>query len=225
MTMSKGTYRLWGDSIGRGVVYNEARGRYCLAGERCERILQACGVPLENHARMGATIREGYADFAASETRPGDVAVIEYGGNDCDLDWDEVASRPSAVHEARTPLDEFAEMLRLFAREAQSRGMSAVMVLPPPLHSGRFFRWVSQNLDADAVLGYLGDVEHIGRWHESYVDAIREAARDTGSGLLDLHGPFLQARNFPGLMCQDGMHPNEAGQELMARVALAALRQ
>ncbi len=73
------------------------------------------------------------------------------------------------------------------------------------------------------MLRYLGDVEHIGRWHDGYVEAIREAAAETGSALLDLHTPFVKARNFLSLICEDGIHPSAAGQELIARVVLARL--
>ena len=216
-------FYLWGDSIGKGVIFSRERNRYCLAPERCERRLQEAGVALESHARMGATIGQGYADFAASRTEPGSVAVIEFGGNDCDLDWSEVAKNPEIFHDGRTPLAEFQQMLRLFARDARARGMRPVMVLPPPLPSQRYFRWISRGRDAEAVMRYLGDVEHIGRWHDSYVETIRAVAEETGSGLLDLHTPFVKARDFLSLICEDGIHPSAAGQELMARVALSRL--
>ncbi len=217
------TYHLWGDSIGQGVVFSADRGRYCLTPKRCARILQDDGVPLESHARMGATIRDGYMDFAASAPHPGDCAVIEFGGNDCDLDWQAVSDHPQLFHDGKTPLPEFSEMLRLFVRQIRSRDMEPVMVLPPPLFSSRYFRWVCRGRNPDAVMAYLGDVEHIGRWHDSYVAAIRDVAADTGTRVLDLHSPFLKARDFPSLMCEDGIHPNPAGQELMARVTLRAL--
>ena len=149
--------------------------------------------------------------------------MIEFGGNDCDLDWTAVAERPDVFHDGRTPLTEFAQMLRVFARDALARGLRPVMVLPPPLHSQRYFEWISRGRDAAAVLRYLGDVEHIGRWHDGYVEAIREAAAETGSALLDLHTPFVKARNFLSLICEDGIHPSAAGQELIARVVLARL--
>lgn len=215
---------LWGDSIGRGVIYNPERRRYCLSTDRCERVLQAKGVDLENYARMGATIRQGIEDFMETKVEPGGTVVIEYGGNDCDLDWQAVSERPDLFHDGKTPLDEFSCLLRTFAREVRRRGLKPVMVLPPPLLSKRYFEWVCRNRDADSVLLYLGDVEHIGRWHACYVEAIREAARDTGSEVFDVYSPFLRALNFPSLICADGIHPNSAGQQLIAAEALKALK-
>ena len=221
--MNKTTYQLWGDSIGQGVVYQPARGRYCLAEKRCLQLVRGQGIPVESHARMGATVGDGYAEFIAGEAPAGGCAVIEYGGNDCDLDWQAVSESPGVFHDGKTPLPEFGMLLRAFVRDVQERGLRPVLVLPPPLLSGRFLDWVSRGRNAEAIRSYLGDVEHIGRWHESYIESVRETARETGCGLLDLHTPFLRARDFPALMCEDGMHPNADGQELMARMVFRAL--
>ena len=220
--MEKKIY-LWGDSIGKGVIYQPERRRYALSQKRCEKLLRERGVDLESHARMGATVREGYADFAATPTAGGGIAVIEFGGNDCDLDWQAVSDAPNVFHDGKTPLAEFAEMLRLFVRAVRERGMDPVMVLPPPLQSQRYFEWVCRGRNREAVSAYLGDVEAIGRWHGCYVEAIRGVAAETGSRLLDLQLPFMRAANFRDLLCEDGIHPTEQGQELIARVALTAL--
>ncbi len=224
MTNSK--YYLWGDSIGKGVVYDPEHGRYRLTPERCERIVAAQGVWVTSYARFGQTVRMGYEEFRAEEAgsmEPGGTALIQYGGNDCDLDWQAVSESPGVFHDGKTPLPEFGLLLRRFAQEARLRELRPVLVLPPPLYSARYFEWVSRGRDREAILRYLGDVEHIGRWHALYVEAIREAAADTGSPVLDFYTPFLRAMNFPELMCLDGIHPSAAGQKLMAKAALETL--
>ena len=223
--MTDRKYYLWGDSIGKGVVYDQERGRYRLTQERCERILAAAGVELISHARFGTTVRDGLTDFmeeTAGETFPGGTLLIQYGGNDCDLDWDAVSDDPAHFHDGKTPLPEFGRLLRAFVRAAGEKGLTPALVLPPPLYSARYFEWVCRGRDRDAVLRYLGDVEHIGRWHALYVEAVRRAAKDTDCPLLDFYTPFLRAMNFPDLMCLDGIHPSAAGQRLMAETALAA---
>ena len=211
------TIYLWGDSIGSGIIYHEARKRYCLAKERCTALLQADGMQLISHARMGATIGWGYADFCASDTTPGSILVIEFGGNDCDLDWDSVAAHPERLHDARTPLPEFAAVLRLFILEARRRGLTPVVALPPPLEPERYFNWIARGRDEKALLAYLRDKAHIYRWHERYARQAEATARELFCQVVDLREPFLQAVDFPALMCADGIHPNEAGQMLMAR--------
>lgn len=214
---------LWGDSIGKGVIYHEERHRYCLAKRRCTVILEENGVNLDSHAQMGATIYAGYADFCQTETERGAVAVIEFGGNDCDLDWEAVAAHPETFHDGKVPLEEFRALLDTFIRDARVRGLSPLLVTPPPLCAERYFAWVTRGRDAASVERYLVDVAHIYRWQERYAQAVREASWRNRCPMLDLRGTFLEERDFPSLMCLDGIHPNEAGQELMARAILSCL--
>ena len=207
---------LWGDSIGKGVIYNESRGRYCLAKERCTVLLQRAGLNIDNNAQMGQTISEGLEQFRAAAAQPGSVTVIEYGGNDCDLDWDAVAAEPAVFHNGKTPLPLFRQALRSFITEARQRGQRPVAVIPPPLESERYYRWVCRGRDPQRILSYLGDVHHIYRWHERYANAVREAAYELCCPVIDLRTPFLDARDLPGLICLDGIHPNEDGQRLIA---------
>ena len=213
---------LWGDSIGKGVIYHPNRKRYCLARERCTALLREAGLDIENNARMGATIREGYSDFCQSPADAGDIVVIEYGGNDCDLDWDAVAADPEVFHDGKTPLSEFRSTLTAFIQTVRQRDMKPLAVVPPPLEAGRFYRWVSRGRDAARILRYLVDVQHIYRWQERYSNAVWEAAVRLNCRLADLRGWMLEELNYPSVICDDGIHPNEAGHELIARAAAGA---
>ena len=218
-----GMITLWGDSIGKGVIYNKARGRYCLAKDRCTALLSRAGLNIENNACMGQTITEGFARFLASDPQPGSIAVIEYGGNDCDPSWDDISEDPDTFHDGRTPLPLFRETLGRFITEARACGQSPIAVIPPPLEARRYFRWICQGRDPRRILRYLVDVQHIYRWQECYADAVRETAQALDCPALDLRRPFLDARDFPSLMCLDGIHPNEEGQRLMARTIMTFL--
>ena len=220
--MEKKIY-LWGDSIGQGVVYDPERRRYRLGRGRCEKLLRERGVPLECRARMGATVRDGYADFAATPVTDPGLAVIEFGGNDCDLDWQAVSDDPESFHDGRVPLGRFRETLNGFIREARGRGLTPVLVTPPPLLSERYFAWVSRGKDPESILRYLGDVEHIARWQERYAWAVRDEAERNGCRVLDLRREMLEERNLPDLMSLDGIHPNERGYETMARALMGMI--
>ncbi len=218
--MERNVY-LWGDSIGKGVIYNEERKRYCLAKDRCSALITAAGIKLENHARMGATVADGYADFCETDVQPGSVAAIEFGGNDCDLDWDAVAEHPEAFHDGKMPLADFRALLVLFIHQAEQKHLSPMLVTPPPLISNRYYNWVCKGRDGEHILAYLGDVEHIYRWQERYAQAVREVAWQENVPLLDLRAVFLDQPNLTQLYCLDGIHPNERGQELMAKAVLS----
>ena len=208
---------LFGDSIGKGILFDEDRGRYAIAHDRCDVQLQAAlNVPVENHARMGATVAEGLQDFLESGDIAGTIVAIEYGGNDCNLKWDEVGKDPSVYHAAKVPLDTFRRLLKEFVLKARSRGAAPLLVTPPPLDAQRFFNWVTKGLDADAVLRYLIDVQSIYRWQERYAIAVRDAALETGCDIFDLRDVFLARRDVADLISLDGMHPNTKGHMLIA---------
>ena len=88
---------VWGDSIGKCVVFDEARGRYAICKDNYASHLKAGGVTVENHSVMGYTVCQ--AQLAEKDMRPGGVAAIEFGGNDCDLDWKAVSENPDIYHD------------------------------------------------------------------------------------------------------------------------------
>jgi lysophospholipase L1-like esterase len=212
---------LFGDSIGKGIMFDESRGRYAIARDRCETQLQSkLGVPVENHARMGATVAEGLNDLMEAEGIAGSLVAIEYGGNDCDMDWAQVAASPNEYHEAKVPLEKFRRLLTEFVQQVRALGAKPLLVTPPPLDAQRFFQWVTKNLDASAVMRYLKDVQNIYRWQERYAIAVWEAALQAGCELFDLRGAFLTHKDVYDYMSLDGMHPNARGHMLIAEAAL-----
>lgn len=216
---------VWGDSLARGVVYREDKARYAISRERCAtRLSEALGYKVENHSGMGATVLDGLTWFSGFEGVPGALCAVEFGGNDCDLDWPRVASHPGEPIEAKVPLERFEENLRLFVSQIRKRGMTPLLVTPLPLHAERYYRWVTRGLDAGAVLAALGDVNHIYRWQERYAIAVRNVARAERCTLLDLRDTLLAQPDYEGLMCVDGIHPNDAGHRLLSDAVIAWAR-
>lgn len=216
---------VWGDSLARGVVYNEERARYVISHERCtNRLQEELGCKVENHSMMGATVLEGYARFEPSTPTPRALCVVEFGGNDCDLDWKYVSEHADEPVRAKVELDVFADALRQFVQTIRERNMTPLLATPLPLHAQRYFAWVTRGLDADAVLHALGDVNHIYRWQERYAIAVRNVARETHCRVLDLRDVFLAQRDYEHLMCLDGIHPNDAGHRLLAEATLEKAR-
>lgn len=213
--------QLWGDSVCKGVVFDDARNRYVISSERfAAKLAEAFSTPIENHSRMGATVTEGYAEFLSGASTPGAIAVIAYGGNDCDMPWKDVSADPDTPHDGRIPLPTFTQTLTQFVMAVQARGMEPLLVTPPPLDAGRYFDWVTRSLSKEAVLHYLGDVEHIYRWQERYSIAVRNVASTTQCALFDLRDIFLAENNYPQLLCTDGIHPNADGHQVIAAAVL-----
>lgn len=207
---------IWGDSIAKGVVFDEQRGRYAVCRDNCvSRLSRDAGVDVENFSVMGNTTEQGLRRMEGQPLKPGNLAVIEFGGNDCDLDWAAACEHPEVEQHGRVPLEAFGENLRAMVRRVRDGGMIPALVTPPPLVAQRYFDWVSRKLDKARILSYLGDVEHIYRWQERYALMIRRVAARENAMLLDVRDWFLSQARFTDLMCVDGIHPNARGHELL----------
>lgn len=207
---------IWGDSIAKGVVFDEQRGRYAVCRDNCvSRLSRDAGVDVENFSVMGNTTEQGLKRMEGQPLKPGNLAVIEFGGNDCDLDWAAACEHPEVEQHGRVPLEAFGENLRAMVRRVRDGGMIPALVTPPPLVAQRYFDWVSRKLDKARILNYLGDVEHIYRWQERYALMIRRVAARENAMLLDVRDWFLSQARFTDLMCVDGIHPNARGHELL----------
>lgn len=212
---------IWGDSLARGVIYNEEKNRYAISRERCaSRLQEALGCKVINHSLMGATVLDGLAWFERFEPVSRALCAVEFGGNDCDLDWKYVSEHPDEPIHAKVELEAYRAGLGKFVREIRNRDMKPLLITPLPLHAERYFRWVTRGLNADAVLRALRDVNHIYRWQERYTVAMRDVARSTHCRLLDLRDVFLAQPDYEGLMCVDGIHPNDRGHLLLTETIL-----
>jgi len=220
------TITLFGDSIGRGVTFDDARGHYVYLKEGFDKLLgKDSQVQIDNRSRFGALAQEGLQEFEALDALDTDAVAIQYGGNDCTPDWKAAARDPQTMHPARVPLREFEAVLTRFVQGVRRLSKQAVLVTPPPLVAERFVPWVSKGLDAGAILRYLGDVHHVYRWQEQYALAVHKVARLTQSKLFDLRAFFLEERDLGSLYCVDGMHPNQKGHQLIAQAAQLMLPQ
>lgn len=212
---------LWGDSIGKGVIFDESRGRYVVLKENSvSRLSREIGRPIDNYAFMGCTSVSANERMTEERLRPGGSALLELGGNDCDMQWKEIARDPTLNHQPNVPLSQFKALLEQMVTRARAGGMRPALITPPPLDAERYFAWVTRGLNAGAVLDWLGDVQHIYRWQERYAMAVRDVAARTGTMLIDLRDAFLAERSVRALLCVDGIHPNERGHDLIYRTML-----
>jgi len=209
---------LFGDSTAQGIVLDE-NGQYKVSRAGCIRLLKRKGYPIRNYAVHGNTILQGLEAFRSLALEPGSLCLIEFGGNDCDLDWDAVSAHPEVFHDGKVPIASFRTQLSRFAAEARARSLTPVFVTPLPIISDRFFRWISKNRNAENILHYLrGDTESISRWQERYAIAVREIAAAEECPLVDVRNFMLNQLDYPFLMCEDGIHPNETGHAVLTEL-------
>jgi lysophospholipase L1-like esterase len=180
-------------------------------------LLKHLGYPIRNYAVHGYTALDGLRDFRAMPIEPGSTCVIQFGGNDCDLDWDAVSSDPGCFHDGKVPISDFRKALCTFVEEARQRQLEPILIPCLPLIGSRYLRWVSRNRNGENILHYLkDDPESICRWQERYAIAVRDIANEKICRYLDVRAWMLERLNYPDLMCADGIHPNEEGHRAIA---------
>ena len=211
---------LLGDSILKGIQVDLGSRRYHSQIEMNVGALESeFQLSVRNDAHFGATVRKGsrLLDRILERKLPCDLLVMDFGGNDCDFRWKEIAENPDGEHQPNVPLPEFVEQYREMIRRIRSHGIRPILTNLPPLDSGRFFNWWCGDLDREAVLRWLGDVGNIYAWQERYSRAVERLAREENVPLVDVRGAFLDHGHLEQTLCADGTHPNTLGQGLITR--------
>lgn len=216
---------LFGDSIPKGLYLEGSKIRR-IRRSAADAVAAYFGFALDNRSAFGMTLakctEKGYiADFIRN-AKPGDAAVISLGGNDCDYDWEAVARDPFAFHKPHTPLPLFEELLEAAVRAFAQAGLRAVFTSLPPVNSERYFRNViCARADGTEVMKFFsGDVTNIARHQESYSNAVMKAALSGGCGFIDCRTEFLMKPDFLDYLADDGIHPNQAGHDLIAECVI-----
>jgi len=212
-----------GDSILKGVVLDEAAGRYRLLKNSAVNVFaQLFHLDVKNHSHFGCTAPKALAnlDRTLASGFKADMVILEFGGNDCDFDWAEVSGDPDGEHEPHTSYDTFVEAMQTMIQMLLAKGITPVLMSLPPIDSCRFFDWITKpdNVDPDKVLTFLGDKDSIYRHQERYSLAITKLAYKNNLPLVDVRDAFLKQKNVGTCLCLDGIHPNEKGQKLIQDV-------
>lgn len=166
-----------------------------------------------NRAKMGATVTKGLSLVEHDVQRGMDArwALVAYGGNDSDFDWEAIAAAPEQEHLPHTVLPEFIEKLRCAVQELASAGVQPVLMTLPPIDGQRYFQFISRRADGDSILRWLGDVGRIYRHQELYSDAVAALAMTEGLPLIDVRRQFLPMRDLPRCIAADGIHLTMTG--------------
>jgi lysophospholipase L1-like esterase len=150
-----------------------------------------------------------------------DIVIIEYGGNDCDFNWSDIANDPEKMHQPKTTLDNFKKSLQEIVDMFKSLDITPILMNLPPLEPERYFEWISRGLSRENILKWLGDVAKIYRWQEAYNSALEWVARQNSCKLINVRESFLTSYDYISNFCIDGIHPNEKGQKRILEAMLA----
>jgi len=203
---------LYGDSLLKATVPDE-QFRYHF---HAEELTGEYDMPAEvvNRARMGATIRKGLQMVQRDLQRgeQGGFALMGYGGNDCDFDWQAISDDPEADHHPRTELPEFCRLLKETTKMLLSKGIQPVLMTLPPIDAQRYLDFICRRgPDKQRILSWLGDCQMIYRYQELYSDTIADFAARENLPLIPVRRAFLDDRRCAQLISADGIHLNMTG--------------
>jgi len=210
--------QIFGDSIMRRVIYDEEKSRYrFLSDNDLKKFASQYNLKIKNNSLFGCTIEKGLELLKSKlNTAKNGLMLLEYGGNDCDYDWQQIANSPESEHLPATPLADFTAAYSHFIDEARARGFKPILMNLPPIDAEKYFSWVSAKCSSkENLVNWLGDIQMIYRFQELYSTASADIAHKKNCVFIDIRSRFLDKRNFKSLLCADGIHPNEQGYALI----------
>ncbi|MEE0439602.1 MAG: SGNH/GDSL hydrolase family protein [Ruminococcus sp.] len=212
---------VFGDSISKGVVFQEEANRYGTVKKELQAELHQWtdDLQVDNFSIMGCTIRKGLSVLQRHlpKIKKYQNVLLEFGGNDCDFDWKDVSEHPNISHQPNTPPEEFEALYTEMIGEIRKQGGSPILLSLPPLDPQRYFNWISRNLNAANILHWLGGVDTIYRWQEMYSMKVALLASKLSVPFIDFRSAFLERHHYGNLLCADGIHPNLEGHKLIYR--------
>lgn len=209
---------LFGDSILKGIVLNDNKRYEVSKSIDWQTIASKMDVDIDNRSKMGATVKHGINSLAKVLETEKDIyaIIIEYGGNDCDFDWVNVASNKSKSYQPAVEAETYEQTLLQMINDVKANNIKPILMTLPPISATKYFNWITRNgISGDNVMYFLGDVHRIYRQQELYNDIIVKLSHEHNIDLVRVRTKFLLADNFEDLLCDDGIHPNEKGEQLI----------
>lgn len=211
-----------GDSVAKGVIFSEQSQKYIFTPNSFDKILSKIpGAVIRNWAKFGCTIDKGLTilEKIKYDLPCHKLCLLEFGGNDCNLNWSEISKNPRGTHIAAVPLNDFNLKYDKIIQEVKKSGVRPIVMTLPPLEPTRFFHWISRGLSEYNIMEYLRfDVQSIYDWHEMYNQSVIEIAAKNNVDIIDISSAFLSEDDYSKYLCIDGMHPNEAGHKIIAEL-------
>ena len=211
---------VFGDSILKGIQVNTNTKRYHVNNNIDIAMLsKRFSLKIVNRSKLGHTVTKGKAmlDKFLNNTPDCTAILMDYGGNDCDFNWEAISTNPHNHYEPNTPIKKFEKIYTGIVERIKEMGIRPVVTNLPPIEPQRYFDWFCRGLNKENILEWLDGVNTIYRFQEFYSRTVEEIAGNTGALLVDLRGAFLRERHIGRYLCEDGIHPNTEGQRIITQ--------
>ncbi len=149
------------------------------------------------------------------------LVVIQFGINDAAVD---VWKTPPATG-PRVALERYSENLRWMAAQLKDIGSKVIFMTPNPI------LWTDKMKSMYGKAPYdAADPEGFDKLQlRAFAEAMRKVAAETGTPLVDIHAGYVEYTQKSGKAAEslllDGIHPNDAGQQLVAEKLLPVIRE
>ncbi len=210
-----------GDSISRGIVLKNEKYTILDDGfvDQCAKALH---LDVHNFSKMGCTITKGeqILEQHKDDVSKAHLTVLEYGGNDSDFFWRDIAAAPDAPHAPKTDIHQFHALYVQLINRVRALGSKPVLFSLPLMDGQRFYDFTTRNMSSEErthVFQWLGgQIERIRNYHDMYNLEVFHIAREQGVPIVDITSPFLWNTDYTQYLCADGIHPSADGHRLIA---------
>ena len=214
--------QIYGDSIMKAVLVDENYKYHQISSQLLDQLQQETGVTATNRAHFGYTAARGQSVLQRDLDKGLDcqIALLEFGGNDCDHNWEEIAAAPNEAHKPKNDLRTFSLKYKELIDEVCRLGSSPIMLSLTPLDPERYFNHFTGSMDKRqkaVIKEWLGGTyETISSWHEMYNLQVFKLAIALKVPIIDITSVFFSKKDYRDYLCEDGIHPNENGHRLIA---------
>lgn len=213
------TVEVLGDSILKGIQLDPDTEKYVVKNEIDEAgLAERWDLQIHNGSRFGCTAEKAdrLLDRMLERGLGCDAVVMDFGGNDCDFKWLEIAENPKAPHPPAYSVENFLEIYSGMIQKLKAREILPVLTTLPPLEPWRFLNWWCRGGDEETVIRWMGgSVCNVYAHQEKYSRAVERLAQREQVPLVDIRGEFLKYGRLDETICMDGTHPNSKGQKLI----------
>lgn len=219
-----------GDSIIKGVILNiEESGKmhYALSDHTIvDQVAAGLHLEVVNLGKMGCTIESGenILDRYLSNIHDAKYALLCYGGNDSDYNWRSIALSPRCEHYPKTPIAQFEKTYSRIIDKVRKAGLIPLVMSLPPMDAEKYYKFFTSmfsNEEKRNISRWLkGGSDAIYAGHELYNDAVKRVASAADVQMIDVSNAFHDTQKY---LCVDGIHPNKAGQEKIAKTIARAI--
>ncbi len=217
------TVGILGDSLLRGVVFDEIAGKYKFLKESAANMFGLSNdVKVNNYSKFGCTTKKALENLSSVLTKDttSDIFLLELGGNDCDFNWNAVCESPTEDHKPNVMLKDFKKNVCEIIERLLEAGKRPVVMTLPPIDAEKYFAWICAGCKEkeERLLSFLGDKNLIYRHQELYASAFEKVALKYNLVTVQVREALLAIHKYSDYLCLDGIHLNEKGQTLIKQV-------